>query len=259
VATIFDEGFEGAGEEESGWYANGSGNDTDYATSGIGSPSGWESQCYESYVSGSGDSYLDNDLGGEAIVYVRVEVYVDTWNGSNGDQTVLLATWEYGWGADGFSIRLTRVSDENRFVIVAYHDDSYNEYESIGTFSVNTKYCIEAKWDATNGYWAWKIDGVAQPNNIDGTSPVTSEGTLTGGATDTGPITCGIQDYGSSPGGTVYLDNVTVNDSDWVGPSGVPAVAEITGTATASIDETDIVDGGKTIIITLTGDTFITN
>lgn len=37
-----------------------------------------------------------------------------------------------------------------------------------------------------------------------------------------------------------------------------PAVtAEITGTATASIDEADVVAGGKTIIITLTGDTFV--
>jgi hypothetical protein len=34
------------------------------------------------------------------------------------------------------------------------------------------------------------------------------------------------------------------------------ASAALTGTATASITETDIVNGGKTIIITLTGDTF---
>jgi hypothetical protein len=35
--------------------------------------------------------------------------------------------------------------------------------------------------------------------------------------------------------------------------------AAITGTATESIDESDIVAGGKTIIITLTGDTWISN
>ena len=34
--------------------------------------------------------------------------------------------------------------------------------------------------------------------------------------------------------------------------------AEVTGTATASIDEADIVTGGKTVIITLTNDTFVT-
>lgn len=34
--------------------------------------------------------------------------------------------------------------------------------------------------------------------------------------------------------------------------------AALTGTATASITESDIVTGGKTVIITLTGDTFVT-
>ena len=38
--------------------------------------------------------------------------------------------------------------------------------------------------------------------------------------------------------------------------AGVVPVAAVTGTATASITETDIVSGGKTIIITLTGDTW---
>lgn len=35
------------------------------------------------------------------------------------------------------------------------------------------------------------------------------------------------------------------------------ATAALSGTATATIDESDIVVGGKTIIITLTGDTFV--
>ena len=36
------------------------------------------------------------------------------------------------------------------------------------------------------------------------------------------------------------------------------ASAVVTGTATASITETDVVTGGKTIILTLTGDTWVT-
>jgi hypothetical protein len=39
----------------------------------------------------------------------------------------------------------------------------------------------------------------------------------------------------------------------------VPVSAAITGTSTASITEADIVTGGKTIIITLSGDHWITN
>lgn len=36
-----------------------------------------------------------------------------------------------------------------------------------------------------------------------------------------------------------------------------PATAAVTGTATASITESDVVTGGKTLVITLSGDTFI--
>lgn len=44
-------------------------------------------------------------------------------------------------------------------------------------------------------------------------------------------------------------DNFLVEDN--------AASAALTGTATASIDESDIVDGGKTIILTLTNDTYV--
>ena len=37
---------------------------------------------------------------------------------------------------------------------------------------------------------------------------------------------------------------------------GVTISAAITGTATSNIDESDVVTGGKTVIVTLTGDTF---
>ncbi len=50
-------------------------------------------------------------------------------------------------------------------------------------------------------------------------------------------------------------------DMTWVGlgvwSTGVAATAVITGTATATINEGDIVTGGKTVIITLTNDTWI--
>jgi len=51
-----------------------------------------------------------------------------------------------------------------------------------------------------------------------------------------------------------------VNTNYDIGPFeyGVAISAATTGTATASIDEDDITAGGKTIILTLTGDTFVT-
>jgi hypothetical protein len=63
------------------------------------------------------------------------------------------------------------------------------------------------------------------------------------------------------------LVNGVITDVDFTGyrlvngvvvqGAGSSASAAITGTATASITEADIVTGGKTIIITLTGDTWV--
>jgi hypothetical protein len=50
--------------------------------------------------------------------------------------------------------------------------------------------------------------------------------------------------------------NWTIAGIEVLGTAGGP-VAAVTGTATASITESDITTGGKTIIITLSGDTFI--
>lgn len=56
----------------------------------------------------------------------------------------------------------------------------------------------------------------------------------------------------------------TNTDADWTGAiiafkseSAGPDTVELTGTATAGISETDIVAGGKTIIATVTGDTYV--
>ena len=55
-----------------------------------------------------------------------------------------------------------------------------------------------------------------------------------------------------------------VEDETYMTPFGgvmngaiITKLAGITGTATSSITETDIVNGGKTIVITLTADTWV--
>jgi hypothetical protein len=53
----------------------------------------------------------------------------------------------------------------------------------------------------------------------------------------------------------LWVENTTTRVDDFAAGDPTPAAA-ITGTATASITESDIVTGGKTIIITLTNDTW---
>lgn len=59
----------------------------------------------------------------------------------------------------------------------------------------------------------------------------------------------------SGNGRTLTANNTPAYVAD---PSDLGATAAVTGTATASITEADIVSGGKTIVITLSGDTWVT-
>ena len=74
---------------------------------------------------------------------------------------------------------------------------------------------------------------------------------------DTGAIDHGTS--GVSGGFTTDIDNVARGATWDTGADEYAAgvSATVTGTATASITEGDVVAGSKTIIITLTGDTFI--
>ena len=54
-----------------------------------------------------------------------------------------------------------------------------------------------------------------------------------------------------------WQDGNTTKIDDFAAADLVSASAAVTGTITASITEADIVAGGKTIVLTLTGDTWI--
>ena len=96
------------------------------------------------------------------------------------------------------------------------------------------------KPDSLVGYWP--CGGLASANSI------IDEVDIVGGLTATETGTVGTFAH---PGGLIYPRR---SQSIFL-PS---ARATITGTATATIDEADVVAGGKTIITTLTGDTWVT-
>jgi hypothetical protein len=77
----------------------------------------------------------------------------------------------------------------------------------------------------------------------------------TGGAWNPTPI-ISTSDSTYTAAGYVGIDLYNNANLDDFGGGTVVVTAAITGTATASITEADIVTGGKTIIITLTGDTW---
>jgi hypothetical protein len=100
------------------------------------------------------------------------------------------------------------------------------------------------------------------PYSVANTSSHQINGSATG-VTVTSTYTYGIAWYARYTSSFTGAATCTLDSSnDWVCAavalkSASSTSAAITGTATASITEADIVTGGKTIIITLTGDTFI--
>lgn len=216
AASIFDEKFEGAGYEETGWNeVVGAGTvDEDAASSDVSSPSGWGSQCLKVIAPSGGTSMAYNDFGDNAIAYYRVEVVVTSAESANNFMIFHCYNTNGGafaavfWGAyDGADLT---------FALNSYHDGNSNAYNAFGTYSLSTRYRIEIKWDATNDKWSWKIDGVVQPNDQDASSPVTTEGNLT----DTHQTTVDAIYAGDAWGNintTTYYDLIAIDNADWVG------------------------------------------
>jgi len=93
----------------------------------------------------------------------------------------------------------------------------------------------------------WAISSADNPSGLTIAASATRTVTVTGNFPSEGSGQTGILTIPSSDAGSPYVINLT---------SSVMSAA-VTGTATASIKESNIVAGGKTIIITLTNDTWV--
>jgi hypothetical protein len=118
---------------------------------------------------------------------------------------------------------------------------------------------VMARWNGNNTAGAGANDEISLW--VNGTQEAT-----TGTATSVAVNTSGAAFQFYDGGATVenydewFVFDVALTDTQMLGiyqDGLVGRAAAVTGTATASITETDIVTGGKTIIITLTGDTWI--
>ena len=100
--------------------------------------------------------------------------------------------------------------------IRCYHDGASHFYEALTPITIDTIHRLEVKWDSTNNVWAWRFDGVDQPNNIDDSDPITSEGTLTAThETQINHMYCGLSNQAFAA--TMYYDLYAIDDADWVG------------------------------------------
>ena len=221
VGTFFDEKFEGAGYEESGWEETlpaGATIDEDNNTTDVNSPSGWGNQCLKvrSFHDGA---YVENVISSEPIIYWRIEFII---KGFDATSAILITGYE-DEEEDPPNKVFELVYETDILTLYCYHNGNSNSYTSFVTPALNTHYRFEFKWDATNDKWAWKINGVSQPNDQDSSDPVESEGSLT----NTHPLTCAKIQLGppslvgvvipEDAEATLFYDLIACNNTNWMG------------------------------------------
>jgi len=227
MTRIFDETAEATGFKET-WNGGESKHvsstiDPNETVSGVtGAQSHWGDDCLE-FVSTGENAYVTHELGDSTTDHwLRLEIIVASESLGDWAENVILVVEQYSpaW-AMIYKLHLYQDgSGDFVFQLAVNHTGSgSSNYESLSTISLDTPYRVELMWDVTSDAWGWRSDGVDQPNNVDSSSPITSDGTLTStyptnlDAFSLGPNA----DWGMSAATTFYIDNFTYADDDWIG------------------------------------------
>ena len=254
-SLVVNESFEGLGHsegttagncEEGSWSVRGVGACAPDADAGAppGAPAAWQAQSLKidatSGCAEARDIYTFPYAQAPRTAYIRFELLVDeilpagpnyllfyTWGGI--DSSCCGNTWD-----EGLAVWLVLRSD-GPVLQFAYHYDqgsgTVGPFSALLPFNENDGgpgdpqfHAIEILWDRPGGQWAWRIDGVAQPNNVDSTDPVTANGVLTDGAGDptdsVPPNICHLQlgASGADDKYRVFIDRFVVSEIGWPGP-----------------------------------------
>jgi len=189
----------------------------------------WGNECLE--VAAGNDEAAYYDLlyfGSLAISYFRFEIQIVSELLGNGNIGRLISVWDHLW-SEAFRLYLYQDGSGNlKFQISSYHDGASNAYIGFPTLSTGVVYRVEIKWDATNDLWAWRIDGVDQPNDQDATDPVESEGILSSAhVTNVDNMAVGTWQWDN--GYTAYFDLVGIDNSDWIGAEAAGSILPLVG------------------------------
>ena len=149
-----------------------------------GAPESWGNECLEVNAV-AGEWAINNCIpyppeDEQSVFYFKFELIINDASGISNDSYITLFRLLSKTDLTVFEGRIYKdISGNLKIQNISYHDGSPNTYNSLITPSLDTKYRIETKWDADQNKWAWRIDGVNQPNNLDASDPVSSDGTLT--------------------------------------------------------------------------------
>lgn len=249
--NLFDETFEGSGYAVmTGATLIGANSslDPDYATSNVGSPGGWSSQCLQA-VSGTPETQTRklHQLGSLATgnLYFRDEIVI-TGSPPSGATNIVFSVWNSGFVNNLFHVEVLNVAGV-LWLRLDYNTNSTRGTSDFVGASVDTRYTVEVNYDMSAGSaWGFRVNG-----------STVGSGALTGVfPSDLSFIVVGSNVFdNAASAATIVHDNLGVGDVTWLGSS---AGVTLSGTATAGITEDDIVAGGKVLDFTVSGDTWIT-
>jgi hypothetical protein len=222
TSRIINQKFEGAGYDNGeSWTESVAGSNVvneDANSSTVGSPSGWGSQClFVDVVTIGSDGLTYLDVSALPVTYTRFEIVVTAESLTDPDFSIVYIADQTGVGVQ-YAVYIIKTAVGLRFGIFSYHDGDINSYIGLLNINLNQRYRVEVKWDSDNNKWAWRVDGVDQPNDQDASDPVTLEGNLT--TSHSISLTRSIVGHSANNSDDIvsyYIDLVAVDDTDWVG------------------------------------------
>jgi hypothetical protein len=209
-SRIIDESFEGPRYQEMWTESVGSGCslEPDSLIPGP-SPTGAGYQCLQSISDATGYKAVSTlDYGSEeSKTFTRMYLYVEDEGLDNDGDKKKIGALEDSGNNTVFIFRLYQSGDQLQFNLRVYNNDDWNDYYA--NISSSTWHRIEVKYDDTNDAWDWRLDGTPKEN--DG-------GILTGiHRTGIQEWNLGFMNGNQAETGTIYFDQVSVDNNDWVG------------------------------------------
>lgn len=225
MSRYFNETFEADGYDEVlgvGWEQGagaGCSVDPNANTDDVSNPAGWLTRALKiDYAAAGYEAYARTITANKDISYSRIEFIITADGLVNNENLSIINCNDSSWGSCWAFHFGKHAEGDYYFAIYAFYDDAGHWITGFTIPALNTKYRLEIKWDITNHLWSWKVNGVVQPNNVDDTFPVESEGILSSThAIDQAKIGCGSYNWDIEKAYTIYFDNVAFDDVDWIG------------------------------------------
>lgn len=140
--------------------------DSDYATSNIGSPSGWGDDCLQVVITASGeDGYVGHQTSDHKPSYLYFELYVESDGLADGQEVDIVFIYDASW-TPAYDFLLTKSGAQLELTYAIWKDGS-SETKDACNISTSTVYKVEAKFDPGNDAWEWWVDNVSQGSGAD--------------------------------------------------------------------------------------------